>query len=123
MTKKLSFFLFIALCGSLLFLPQAHGQAKPRLGILPFAGGEGGDGETVATLLSFQSDIQAAFTVVPRTGAVNALMTEQNFQQSGYTDSDTIARMGKMLGADFVVSGHIRRLGSRSLVIATIVNV
>ena len=99
------------------------GATMPRLGVLPFAGGAEGDGETVATLLSFQSDIQAAFTVVPRTSAVNALMAEQNFQMSGYTDSDTIAGIGRMLNADFVVSGHIRSLGNRSLIIATLVNV
>ena len=105
---------------------SAFGQTstdKPRLGVLPFAGGADGDGETVATLFSFQPDIQTAFTVVPRTGAVNAVMEEQNFQLSGYTDSDTIAGLGRMLNADFVVSGHIRSLGNRNLVIATIVDV
>ena len=42
---------------------------------------------------------------------------------SGYTDSDTIARLGRLLNADFVVSGHIRRLGNSNLVFAIIVNV
>jgi len=42
---------------------------------------------------------------------------------SGYTDSDTIAGLGRLLNADFVVSGHIRRLGDRNLVITTIINV
>jgi len=101
----------------------AFAQSRSRLGVLPFAGGAEGDGETVATLLSFQSDIQAAFTVVPRTSAVNALIAEQNFQMSGYTDSDTIAGIGRMLNADFVVSGHIHRLGNWNIIIATIVNV
>ena len=99
------------------------GQAKPRLGILPFTGGTGGDGETIATLFSFEKNILDAFTVVPRTSAVNALVAEQNFQMSGYTDSDTIVRLGRLLNADFVVSGHIRRMGDRNLVITTVVNV
>jgi TolB-like protein len=118
MLKKLFFLLLMMIWTMAIF-----GQAKPRLGILPFAGGAGGDGETVATLFSLQSDIQGAFTVVPRTSAVNALVAEQDFQMSGYTDSDTIARIGHMLNADFVVSGHIRRLGDRNLVITTIVGV
>jgi len=101
----------------------AFSQAKPRLGILPFSGGADGDGETIATLFSFQSDIQNAFTVVPRTSVLNAVTAEQNFQMQGYTDSDTIARVGRQLNADFVVSGHIRRLGDRSLVITNIINV
>ena len=99
-------------------------QNKPRLGILPFTGGTGGDGETIASLFSYEKDIQEAFTIVPRTSAVNAVIAEQDFQtRSGYTDSDTIAGLGKMLNADFVVSGHIRRLGKSNLVITTIVNV
>lgn len=113
---------FIALI--LLFcIYSVYGQAKPRLGILPFTGGTGGDGETIATLLSFQSDIQNSFTIVPRTNAVNTLIAEQQFQLSGYTDTDTIARLGRLLNADFVVSGNILRLGNSNLVITTIVNV
>jgi len=101
----------------------AFSQEKPRLAILPFTGGERGEGETIGTLFSFQSNIGEAFTVVPRTEVNNALVAEQNFQLNGYTDPDAVVRLGNQLNADFVVSGHIRRLGNRSLVIATIVNV
>jgi len=116
--KKLFFIALIMSCTLAVFA-----QSKPRLGILPFTGGSGGDGETIATLFSFQNDIREAFIVVPRTSAFNALLAEQNFQLSGYTDSDTIARLGAMLNADFVVSGHIRQLGGRNLIITTIINV
>jgi TolB-like protein len=120
MRKKLCLVvLLFAICDIVVFAQTA----KPRLGILPFTGGVGGDGETVATLFSFQPEILNAFTVVPRTSAVNALVAEQNFQLSGYTDSDTISRLGRMLNADFVISGFIRNLGDRKLVITTIVNV
>ena len=118
MRKKLIVVILCWFCAVLVF-----SQEKPRLGILPFTGGTGGEGETIAMLFSFQSDILDAFTVVPRTSAVNAIIAEQNFQLSGYTDSDTIVRLGRLLNADFVLSGHIRRLGDRNLVIATIVNV
>ena len=125
--KRFISVLLLAVCGivatPVLFAQAAIGRINPRLGILPFTGGSDGDGETIATLLSFQPDIQNAFTVVPRTSAVNALVAEQNFQLSGYTDSDTIVRLGRLLNADFVVSGHIRRLGDRNLVITTIIHV
>jgi len=104
-------------------IDSAFSQGKPRLGILPFSGGTDGDGETIATLFSFQLDIQNSFTVVPRTSVLKAVTDEQNFQMQGYTDSDTIARIGRMFNANFVVSGHIRRLGDRSLVITNIINV
>ena len=111
----------LAICAALAFPQTAH--ARPRLGILPFTGGAGEDGEAIATLLSFQPEIMSAFTVVPRTGAVNAILEEHRFQMTGYTDSDTIAGIGRMLGADFVISGNIRRLGNRNMIIASIVNV
>jgi len=119
--KKTLFAVALLACVAAAF-PQTA-EARPRLGILPFTGGAGEDGEAIATLLSFQSEIMAAFTVVPRTGAVNAILAEHHFQMTGYTDSDTIAGIGRMLGADFVISGNIRRLGDRNLVIASIVNV
>jgi len=115
--KLLAIVIFIG-CAAIAF-----SQTRSRLGILPFSGGSGNDGETIATLLSFQNDIRDAFIVVPRTSVTAALRAEQNFAMTGYTDSDTIARLGRQLNADFVVSGHIRRLGGRSLIITTIINV
>jgi len=122
MLKKLLFIVLLA--GQITFIfAQTNIHAKPKLGILPFTGGTGGDGETIAALFSFQSDIMTAFSVVPRTGAVDAIVAEQQFQMTGYTDSDTIALLGRMLNADYVVSGHIRSLGNRNLIITTIINV
>ncbi|MCL2761619.1 MAG: hypothetical protein FWD36_00235, partial [Treponema sp.] len=62
MVKKL-FFIVVFIIGSLAVSTAVFGQAKPRLGILPFTGGVGGDGESIATLFSFQPDILNAFTV------------------------------------------------------------
>ena len=119
MRKKLLAILMLIGCDVAVFP-----QAKPKLAIIPFTGGRQRDGETIATLFSFQTEILDAFIVVPRTSAVNARIAEQNFQMSGYTtDSDTIARLGRELNADFVVSGHIRRLGNSNLIITTIINV
>jgi TolB-like protein len=98
-------------------------QAKPRLGVLPFTGGSGGDGEIIAMLLSYRTEILNAFTVVPRTSNINSIMAEQQFQRSGLTDSDTISSLGRQLNADFVVAGHIQKLGDRNLVLITIINV
>ena len=103
-------------------LAQATAQARPVLAILPFTGGTGGDGETIASLLSFEPAITGAFTVVPRTAALNALFEEHRFQLAGLTDADTIAEIGRMLNARFVLSGSIRRVGERNLVIATIID-
>jgi len=120
MKKTFFFVLLLIFCAFTIFNQTT---ISPRLGILPFSGGSDGDGETIATLFSFQADIQKAFTVVPRTSVINAVTAEQNFQMAGYTDSDTIARIGRQFNADFVVSGNIRRLGDRNLIITNIINV
>ena len=118
-------FIFILISFLLLYLPTgfAFSQDKPKLGILPVTGGNSEDGETIARLFSYQSDINNTFIIVPHNSAVNALIAEQKFQISGYTDSDTIVQIGRMLNVDYVVSGHIRRLGNSNLIITTIVDV
>jgi len=104
-------------------VPLIPGQDKPRLGILPFTGGSASDGENIAVLFSIQDDLRAAFSIVPRTGAVNTAVAQRDFQTSTFIDSDTIARLGRMLNVDYVISGYIRRLGDRNLIVAAIVNV
>ena len=120
MKKSLLVAVLLAGCAAVAF-SQPH--RMPVLGILPFVGGAGGDGEAIATLISMEPEILRAFTVVPRTAALNAIFEEHRFQLEGLTDSDTIAGIGRMLNADYVLSGHIRQLEDRNLVIATIVNV
>ena len=99
-------------------------QNKPLLAILPFTGGTGGDGETIAELFSFEPEIDRVFTRIPRTSSIEAIIREQQFQRStGLTDSDTIARIGRQLNADYVAAGHIYTLGNSKLVLITIIHV
>jgi formylglycine-generating enzyme required for sulfatase activity len=95
----------------------------PRIAILPFTGVNRSDGENLALLLSNAREIQTAFTVVSRTTAINSKVTAQAFQQSGITDTDILSAIGEELYADFVMTGHIRKLGDRNLVIVSIVEV
>jgi hypothetical protein len=116
--KQFVIMLLFVCCNFVVF-----GQAKPRMGILPFTGGTGKDSENITTLISFQSDILRAFTLVPPTNAVQALVLEPKFQFSGCTDSDTIAQIGRLLDADFVVSGYLRQIsGDRKLIVYNLVN-
>jgi TolB-like protein len=121
--KRTSLLLVIFL--AVILLPATlSAQTRPRLAILPFTGGTGGDGETIAELFSFEPEIARVFTRVPRTSSIEAIMREQQFQRStGLTDSDTIARLGRQFNADYVVSGHINTLGGSNLVHITIVHV
>ncbi|MDR0722419.1 MAG: hypothetical protein LBF75_06440 [Treponema sp.] len=83
----------MALVGLLVRSPVS---AKDLLAILPFTGGIGEDGETIAELFSFEKELTAVFTPVPRTSITLAIRNEQGFQMSsGMTDPDTIAALGK----------------------------
>ncbi|MDR2394880.1 MAG: hypothetical protein LBD93_12120, partial [Treponema sp.] len=78
--------------------------AKDNLAILPFTGGVGDEGETIAELFSFEPEITGVFNPVPRTSINRAIRSEQRFQLgSGMTDPDTAAALGKQLGARYVV--------------------
>jgi TolB-like protein len=105
------------------FLCVAAG-AKEKLAVLPFSGGTGDEGETIAELFSFSPDITAVFDPVPRTSISGAIAREQRFQYgSGMTDPDSAVALGRQLGARFIVSGMITALGSQKLLIISILDI
>jgi TolB-like protein len=119
---KICVFSLLAVC--VICVMPLSAQTKPRLAILPFTGGTGGDGETIAALFSYERELSNVFTIIPRTSSIEAIMKEQQFQRSsGLTDSDTIARLGRQYNADYVVAGHIQTLGASKLVLITIIHV
>ncbi|MDR0706948.1 MAG: penicillin-binding protein activator LpoB [Treponema sp.] len=98
--------------------------AKDTLAVLPFTGGTGEEGETIAELFSFSNELNADFSPIPRTGITRAVGDEQKFQTgAGMTDPDTIAAIGKQLGAKYVVAGNIAKLGSQNLLIISILKI
>jgi formylglycine-generating enzyme required for sulfatase activity/TolB-like protein len=103
--------------------PMPAQTEKPTLAILPFTGGQGDEGETIAELFSFEPDLTNIFRPIPRTSINRAIRGEQGFQMaSGMTDPDTIAALGKQLGAKYVVAGAITNLGSHNLVVIAILH-
>ncbi|MHB9290972.1 hypothetical protein Holit_00042 [Hollandina sp. SP2] len=110
----------------LVVLLMAAGGAfgKDNLAILPFTGGAGDEGETIAELFSFEPELTAVFNPIPRTSINRAIGNEQRFQlSSGMTDPDTAAALGKQLGAQYVVSGSITALGRQKLLVIAILQV
>jgi len=106
-------------------VPEAQTNVKkPVLGILPFYGGGTGEGETIANLFLHQPALLESFNVVTRSSAaLETILSENRLQLTGSTDSDAIAGLGRILEADYVLSGSVSRLGNQNLLIATIVNV
>jgi len=93
------------------------------LAVIPFAGGNGQDGETIAELFSFDQTINKVFTPIPRTSITAAMRQERKFQLStGMTDPDSVIALGKELGARYVIAGNITRLGDKNLLVISILN-
>jgi TolB-like protein len=102
----------------------AGAAAKDNLAVLPFSGGAAGEGETIAELFSFNQELNQVFSPIPRTSIAQAIGSEQKFQTgAGMTDPDTIAAIGRQLGANYVVAGNITKLGSRNLLIISILKI
>ncbi len=94
------------------------------IAVIPFTGGDSGEGDTIARLLGTElTKYNRSFRVVPRTAAMSSIMNEQKFQRNGLTDGDTISRIGKMANAEYVVTGHIQRLGNEKLIVISMTEV
>jgi hypothetical protein len=75
-------------------IPALPPEARGNLAILPFTGGAGEEGETIAELFSFERALTGGFNPVPRTSITQAIQGEQRFQMTGgMTDPDTIAAL------------------------------
>ena len=116
--KKLFLLLFMVI----LFI--GYVSARETLAILPFTGGQGDEGETIAELFSFNDRLNAIFSPIPRTSITQAIRQEQGFQMdSGMTDADTIVAIGHQLGARYVVSGNITSIGNNNLLVISIIDI
>jgi len=62
------------------------------------------------------------FTVVDRSD-IDKVLTEQNFQMSGYVDDDAFVSIGKFIGANVVITGSITGTGSQKRLIIKAIDV
>ena len=62
------------------------------------------------------------YTVVERSN-IEAVLTEQNFQMSGFVDDDAFVSIGKFIGATVVVTGEITGTGSQKRLVLKAIDV
>jgi hypothetical protein len=85
-----------------------------KLAVMPLAAAEGSADGTAAQAEYFGSQLSLAasksklFTVVER-GKLQAILGELELQLSGLADEEAAAKAGKLLGADFLVTGTVFR--------------
>lgn len=103
----------LALCAASVAPAMAQQpQGRPRVAVLNFANNSTwswwGDrlGEAAADELVTQLVKTGDFTVIER-AQLSAIMSEQKLGQTGAVDSSTAARIGKLLGVQFILTGSI----------------
>lgn len=96
---------------------------QTRIAILPFTGLTEREGNTLANMVGSELKKLGSYEIVPRTSAIAAALKEQNIQRQGFTDTETIAELGKGGNAEYVVSGHVQNLGDKKIVSASIIDV
>ena len=94
---------------------SAFSQQEMRIAVLNFENRSSSGGNKyslkAADLMMTELAKGGAFTVIERQ-RLDAVMREQDFQNSGNVDPQTAVRIGKMLGVDAIVLGTIEKLGT-----------
>ena len=92
-----------------LLLAQA---VKPTVAILDFEGQDVSDAEVQILTERMRTEIgnTNAVRLIDRK-AVEKIMEEQSFQQTGCTSDECASEVGQLLGVQFMVSGSIGRMG------------
>lgn len=103
----------VAFAFAVLAAPMAiEAQAKPVIAVLPFDNNSigkdradfDGIGRGMADMLITDMAQNASITVVERE-RIQALLTEQNLVKSGTIDPQTAIKLGKMIGAQYMITG------------------
>jgi hypothetical protein len=101
---------------------SAQSGERPRLAVVPFSGGEGNDGETIAELFSGSEDLAQVFRIYLRTSITFGIAEERNVQK--YVVSNEEYRNQLLaLGINYVVAGDITRLGKQNLLVISIIDI
>ena len=89
-------------------------SGKPTVAILDFDGQgvDAGDVQTLTERMRTEIGNTNAIRLIERK-AVEKIMAEQGFQQSGCTSDECAAEVGQLLGVQFMVSGTIGKMGKK----------
>jgi hypothetical protein len=84
---------------------------RSKIAVLSISSRDRNSATFVMDELEFQLVDSSFFTIVDRK-TLDHVRSEQNFQSSGDVDDNSAVSMGKMLGADIVITGSISGTGS-----------
>ncbi|MCB1175128.1 MAG: hypothetical protein KDK39_16255 [Leptospiraceae bacterium] len=100
-------------------------KTKPRLAILDLQPQPGVIAVVAEVSTSYLKEVMVAsqqFTVIERS-AINTILLEQAFQQSGCTDTSCAVKIGRLLAANTLMFGKVTKIDERLVISAQVVNV
>lgn len=117
MIQRLSVILLLtaALCAA---------EKKPRVAVLAFTakGVSQMESEAVTELFASSLVSSRAFDVLDRANMEN-ILREQQFQQSGCTETACAVKIGKVLNVEYMIYGVVMNIGDKYFVSANMVNI
>jgi hypothetical protein len=101
-----------------------YGHIPPgsRLAIVGITASDPNEGTYYLNELTLQFVNSRRFTVVDRND-IDKVLTEQNFQLSGYVDDDAFVSIGKFTGAEVVITGSISGTGPQKRMVVKAIDV
>jgi curli biogenesis system outer membrane secretion channel CsgG len=115
--RRILFALFFALC-----IPWVSAQTKPRVAVMNFDYGTVHDvsasifgtdidiGKGITDMLVEKLVNGGVFSVIERQ-ALDTIINEQNLSNSDRFDSNSAAKIGRLLGVDAIITGSITQFG------------
>ncbi len=99
-------------------------EQKPRVGVLDFTAIKVPNPEALVVGNIFRGDIVSAnvFDVLDRNN-MNAILAEQEFQQSGCTEASCAVQIGKLLNMEYMLYGSVSRLGDSYIIQVEMINI
>lgn len=109
-----SFGMISVLCAAFLFL-VAPAEAKMRIAILQFQdnAGSGAPAAAITDMMTTELFNTGLFTVVERS-RLDAIGREHSLGASGLVDTNTAVQVGRLLGADSLMTGSITEYKSET---------
>jgi hypothetical protein len=101
---------------------SAHIPQRSRLAVVGITSADPSEANYYLNELTLQFVNTRRYTVVDRSD-IDAVLTEQNFQMSGYVDDDAFVSIGKFIGATVVVTGTISGIGSQKRMVIKAIDV
>ena len=99
-----------------------HIPLRARIAVVGITASDPNEGTWYLNALTSQLVNARKYTVVDRND-IDKVLTEQNFQMTGYVDDDAFISIGKFIGAAVIITGNISGTGAQKQLVIKAIDV